>query len=211
MRCLITSLHLSGTYDQLNSPCLASMETVDRRIAQIVEAYSGDGGKPRWAGVQRHGLHRSKLASCCCEENSRGTGPGEPPRGIYRSDSCWEARWARPQVPGADGEGTFAAKGEEPPETARSRPGGSDEMTVRQASGEGTTTGRLKSLGGGVVLDSLFLLPFDHELGPRPEEVEAGARMARRMSIPLYRVSFGALGQRHRLQLTRHLHRDKIW
>ena len=31
--CLITCLHLSGTYDQLNSPRLASMETVARRIA----------------------------------------------------------------------------------------------------------------------------------------------------------------------------------
>ena len=47
MRCLITCLHLSGTYDRLNSPCLASMETVVRRIAQIVEANSGEGGKPR--------------------------------------------------------------------------------------------------------------------------------------------------------------------
>ena len=72
---------------------------------------------------------------------------------------------ARPQVPGADGEGTLARG------TARSRPGGSDAMTVRQARGEGTTTGRIKSLGGGygVVLDSLFLLPFVHELGPPPE------------------------------------------
>ena len=38
MRCLVTCLHLSGMYDQLNSPCLASMETVARRVAQIVEA-----------------------------------------------------------------------------------------------------------------------------------------------------------------------------
>ena len=49
MRCLVTCLCLSGTYDQLNSPCLASMETVARRIAQIVEAYSGKGCRPRWA------------------------------------------------------------------------------------------------------------------------------------------------------------------
>ena len=42
MRCLVTGLHLSGTYDQLNSPCLASVETVARRIAQIVEACSGE-------------------------------------------------------------------------------------------------------------------------------------------------------------------------
>ena len=54
MRCLITCLHLSGTYDQLNSPCLASMETIARRIAQIVEAYSGDGGRPRWSGVHHY-------------------------------------------------------------------------------------------------------------------------------------------------------------
>ena len=97
---------------------------------------------------------------------------------------------------GADGEGTFCQR--EPPETARPRPGGSDVMTVRQASGEGTTTGQIKSLGGGygVVLDSLFLLPFVHELGPRPEEVEAGARMARRMSIPLFRVFIWCSGSK---------------
>ena len=54
MKCLITCLHLSGTYDQLDSPCLASMETFARRIAQIVEAYSGDGGRPWWAGVHHY-------------------------------------------------------------------------------------------------------------------------------------------------------------
>ena len=43
MNSLITSPLLSGTCDQLNSPCLE--ETVARRIAQIVEAYSGEGGK----------------------------------------------------------------------------------------------------------------------------------------------------------------------
>ena len=31
------------------------METVARRIAQIVEAHSGEAGKPRWAGVHYEG------------------------------------------------------------------------------------------------------------------------------------------------------------
>ena len=44
-------------------------------------------------------------------------------------------------------------------------------MTVNQASGIWTTTGRIKSLEGGygVVLDSLFPFPLVHELGPRPQ------------------------------------------
>ena len=60
------------------------MQTVARRIAQIVEAYSGEGGKPRWAGgssPQRS--HNDAMdcidPSCCerCKENPRGTGPGQ--------------------------------------------------------------------------------------------------------------------------------------
>ena len=45
---LVICLHLSGTYDQLNSPCLASLEILARRIAQIVEAYSGEGDRVPW-------------------------------------------------------------------------------------------------------------------------------------------------------------------
>ena len=42
---------------------------------------------------------------------------------------------------------------------------------MNQASGSGTTFGRIKSLGNGhgIVLDSLFPLPSVHELGPRPQ------------------------------------------
>ena len=69
MRCLITCLHLSGTYGQLNSPCLASMETVAWRIAQIVEAYSGEGGKPRLAGV--HYYEGRTSAMDCIDPNLR--------------------------------------------------------------------------------------------------------------------------------------------
>ena len=44
-------------------------------------------------------------------------------------------------------------------------------MTVNQASGPGTTAGRIKSLKDGcVVLDTIFPLPLVHELGPRPQE-----------------------------------------
>ena len=119
MRCLITCRHLSGTYDQLNSLCLASMETVARRIAQIVEAYSGDGGKPRWARV-RHYEGRTSAMDCIdptfrfavakktCEEldleNHRGTFRGVTGAG-NRGDTSPGAG------EGVDGEGTFAPKG----------------------------------------------------------------------------------------------------
>ena len=45
-------------------------------------------------------------------------------------------------------------------------------MTVNQASGKGTTAGRIKTLkdGYGVVLDTIFPLPLVRELGPRPQE-----------------------------------------
>ena len=51
MKCLVTSLQLAGTYDHLNVPVLACLETIARRIAQIVEAYSIDARQPRWGGV----------------------------------------------------------------------------------------------------------------------------------------------------------------
>ena len=57
-------------------------------------------------------------------------------------------------------------------------------MTVSQASGEGTTTGRLKLKDGyGVVLDTIFPLPMVRELGPRPRgrrQVRAWSRDKRR-------------------------------
>ena len=51
MKTLITCLHLAGTYDHLNVPVLACLETIARRIAQIIEAYAGDSKQPRWTGV----------------------------------------------------------------------------------------------------------------------------------------------------------------
>ena len=69
MKWLITCLHLSGRYDQLNSPCLALMETIARRIAPIVEAYSGDGSRPRWAGV--HHYEGRTDAMDCIDPNLR--------------------------------------------------------------------------------------------------------------------------------------------
>ena len=51
MRTLVTALHLGGTYDQLNTPCLASFETLARRMAQIIEAYAADAKAPRWGNV----------------------------------------------------------------------------------------------------------------------------------------------------------------
>ena len=69
MKCLITCLHLSRTYDQLNSPCLASKETIARLIVQIVDAYSGDAGRPRWAGV--HHYEGRTDAMDCIDPNLR--------------------------------------------------------------------------------------------------------------------------------------------
>ena len=45
------------------------METVARRIAQIVDASSGEGGKPRWAGVHHHEGRTSAMD--CIDSNLR--------------------------------------------------------------------------------------------------------------------------------------------
>ena len=156
----LTCRHLSGTHDQLNSPCLASMETVAQRIAQIVEAYSGGGGAPLWAGV-RHYEGRTSATECIDPnlradvakktreeldlENFLGKLAGLT--GVGRQGGATTGAGD-----GADGEGTFPVKG------------GSRQK--RRARGL-----RIKSLGGayGVVLDSLFPLPSVYELGPRPQ------------------------------------------
>lgn len=45
--------HLAGTYDQLNLPVLASMETVARRVQCIVDAYSlGGSSNPDWGNAK---------------------------------------------------------------------------------------------------------------------------------------------------------------
>ena len=114
MRCLVTCLRLSGTYDMLHSPCLASMGTVDQRSAQIEEAYSGEGGKPHWAVVHHHEGRTSAMD--CIDPNLRVparnwtlktsavnspgvTGAGRQGGAATSAGDC------------ADGEGTFAAKG----------------------------------------------------------------------------------------------------
>ena len=85
----------------------------------------------------------------------------------------------------ATGARNICCQGRRPPKTAGLRPGGSDAMTVGQASGEGTTAGRIKSLkdGYGVVLDSTLPLPLVRQLGPRPHgrvQVRAWLRDKRR-------------------------------
>ena len=117
MRCLITCLHSSGTYDQLNSPCLASMETVAWRIAQIVEAYSGDGGKPRWAGVRHY--EGCTSAMDCIEPNLRAAVAKkireeldlENLRGKVTGVTGNRGGTTPGAGEGVDGEGTSAAKG----------------------------------------------------------------------------------------------------
>ena len=171
------------------------METVARRIAQIVEAYSGEWRQTTLGGV--HHYEGRTSAMDCIDPNLRAAGAKktrgeldlENLRGKFTgaTGAGRQGGAATGAGDGADGEGTFAAKGGGPPKTAGSRPGGSDAMTVSQASGEGTTAGRIKSLkdGYGVVLDAIFPLPLTRELGPRPQgrkQVRAGyvTRDARR-------------------------------
>ncbi|CAE7336322.1 unnamed protein product, partial [Symbiodinium sp. CCMP2456] len=51
--CLIEALWLGGTFDQLNLPVLSSFETLSRRVAAIVEAYSqGPSSAPDWSSAR---------------------------------------------------------------------------------------------------------------------------------------------------------------
>ena len=81
-------------------------------------------------------------------------------------------------------------------------------MTVKQASGSGTTVGRIKSLGNGygIVLDSLFPLPSVHELGPRPQRRK---QVRAWLSDKRHEEDVNALITS--LDWTWYLHRDKIW
>ena len=95
------------------------METVARRMVQIVEAYSGEGGKPRWARVH-HCEGRTSAMDCIDPnlpaavakktreeldlENLRSKLTGAT--GAGRQGGA-----ATGAGDGADGEGTFAAKG----------------------------------------------------------------------------------------------------
>ena len=52
MRCLVEILWYAGTFDQLNVPVLASMETAARRIQAVVDAYSVPGSSPDWGNAR---------------------------------------------------------------------------------------------------------------------------------------------------------------
>ncbi len=54
LRTLCRALWLNGVYDQCNTPALASMEELSRRLCQIVEAYvsAGTGKTPNWTSVK---------------------------------------------------------------------------------------------------------------------------------------------------------------
>ena len=49
---LVEVVYIGGTFDQLNMPALQSFERISRRIATIVDAYSGT-GQPSWR-MARH-------------------------------------------------------------------------------------------------------------------------------------------------------------
>ena len=53
MRSLMDCMEHAACYDQLNLPCLASMETVGRRVQSIVDAYqSGSTSAPDWGAAK---------------------------------------------------------------------------------------------------------------------------------------------------------------
>ncbi len=57
MRCLTDILYHAATFDQLNLPVLASMETASRRIQCIVEAYASGTGNPDWSNAKLYTCH----------------------------------------------------------------------------------------------------------------------------------------------------------
>ena len=112
MKCLITCIHLSGTYNQLNSPCLASKETVARRIAQIVEAYSGEGVHHCEGRMSAMDCIDPNLRAAVAERTSEELDL-ESLRGKFSgvTGAGRQGGVATNAGDGADGEGTFAAKG----------------------------------------------------------------------------------------------------
>ncbi|CAK0901265.1 unnamed protein product [Prorocentrum cordatum] len=63
MKLLLEILYLSGCYDQVNGPSLASVEAVSRRVCQIIEAYSaGIPGRANWEGA-KHFMPLANAAS----------------------------------------------------------------------------------------------------------------------------------------------------
>ena len=53
LKCLVRAIYMSGVYDQLNSPALASVEELCRRVSQLTEAYAaGSNGRPNFAAVK---------------------------------------------------------------------------------------------------------------------------------------------------------------
>ena len=149
VKCLIICLHLGGTYDELKLPCLASMETITRRMAQVVEAYSDDGGRSRWAGVHHYEGRTDAMDNidpnlrAAFARKTREELNLENIHGKFMGTSVDARQGDTPTAVGDDAaqDGTSTAKGGGPPEKARSRIGGRHTMTAIQASGIGTTAG----------------------------------------------------------------------
>ena len=164
MRCLSTCLHLCRTYDQLNSPRLSSTETFAWWTAQIAEAYPGEGDKPRWTRVQHY--KRRTRAPVCIDRDLRAAV-------VKKTREELDLEHLRGKFTGVTGTGRKSGATMSAGDGA-----GSGAMTMNQASGTGTTTGRIKSLkdGYGVVLDTIFPLPGSR-VGTASAGAEAGARM----------------------------------
>ena len=77
---LIGILTYMACYDQLNGPCLASMEIVARRVQQIVDAYSIPGKPPNWDMAKHLG------------------GKTDPTDVVSKDLRAWAARQAKDEV-----------------------------------------------------------------------------------------------------------------
>ena len=126
---------------------LASTETIAGRVAQIVEAYSGDGGRPRSAGV-RHHKGRTSAMNCIGPRLRAAVAmkTGEE-LDLENLRGKIVLEWLR----GGEGESTSAAKG------------GSRQK--RWARGFGGSHVRFLKGGYGVELDQLFPLSLVNEVG----------------------------------------------
>ena len=206
IRCLISCLHLTGTYDQLNSSCLTSMETVVRRIAQIVEFYC----QMREANHVGSGDITTKITRVLwtvwdriCEllskENSRGTGSWTP-RDNWQTWLLLEGKVTRSHVS----------------EMILRRTRGLTTADAMNISREGTIATRIKSFKNDyeVVLDFIFLWFMSWDRVRRDGDrcvYDYVTTDTKTTSMSSSRVSIDTLGQERRLQLIGSLSRDKIW
>jgi hypothetical protein len=75
---LTKSMYYLATYDQLNCPCLAGVEVMAQRLAQLIDAYaSGDASRPNFKGATLHlrgviDMRRAGRSSDLCSPQGEG-------------------------------------------------------------------------------------------------------------------------------------------